>query len=348
MQFRLDVPSSVMIHYLVTHGHSYTICDYLTGWGQKLQGRLEPISFEQIALSGTRQRGAYIFTDLERLDPAHMELARQAWNTLEAAGNCVLLNNPHQVLRREPMLRVLSQTGRNPFSVHGVNEDFKTIRFPAFIRVHNSHDGAMTELIHSAADLKESPKKIRAEGARDEDLLIVEYTDTSDSDGVFRKYGAFRVGDRIIPRHVLLSRKWMLKYPDLVDEMTVEEERRYLEENPHEAELRQIFDLARIDYGRIDYGVLNGRVVTWEINTNPTIIVPPERLTESRKPLQEIFMTAFAAALEKLDEGAGGDPIPFTVSREQLARLSLLKSDRALRAVRTRAGKLWSRIRNGK
>jgi hypothetical protein len=52
----------------------------------------------------------------------------------------------------------------------------------------------------------------------------------------------------------------------------LEMERRYLETNPHEQDLRKIFRLARIDYGRIDYAMLGDRLQVWEINTNPHII----------------------------------------------------------------------------
>ena len=52
----------------------------------------------------------------------------------------------------------------------------------------------------------------------------------------------------------------------------LEKERRYLETNPHEQDLREFFKLARIDYGKIDYSILGDRLQVWEINTNPHII----------------------------------------------------------------------------
>ena len=51
----------------------------------------------------------------------------------------------------------------------------------------------------------------------------------------------------------------------------VHDEFDYIQKNPHEEQLRQIFDLAHVEYGRIDYSIKNGRVQTWEINLNPTI-----------------------------------------------------------------------------
>ena len=42
-------------------------------------------------------------------------------------------------------------------------------------------------------------------------------------------------------------------------------------------QLREIFDLAQIEYGRIDYGMLDGKVQCWEINTNPGLALAPKK-----------------------------------------------------------------------
>ena len=43
--------------------------------------------------------------------------------------------------------------------------------------------------------------------------LIVEFVDTRGRDNLYRKYGAFRVGDRVLPRHVFHNDAWMVKMP---------------------------------------------------------------------------------------------------------------------------------------
>jgi hypothetical protein len=45
-----------------------------------------------------------------------------------------------------------------------------------------------------------------------------------------------------------------------------------MEENPHARNVAEIFRIARNDYGRIDYTFVNGRLQTYEINLNPTVI----------------------------------------------------------------------------
>ena len=91
------------------------------------------------------------------------------------------------------------------------------------------------------------------------------------------RFGAFLNSAGIFLLRVMLG-SFMLfghGYPKLTKYLmtpeVVEKERRYLTENPHERELREIFRLARIDYGRIDYAMLGDRLQVWEINTNPSI-----------------------------------------------------------------------------
>src|SRR2546430_577175 len=109
------------------------------------------------------------------------------------------------------------------------------------------------------------------DGLAADELLVTEFCDTADGAGIYRKFSAFIVGDRVVPRHVFFSRRWMLKVPDLVTDALVAEERTYVETNPHEHELRAIFDLAGLEWGRIDYGVRDGALQIWEINTNPQL-----------------------------------------------------------------------------
>jgi hypothetical protein len=93
-----------------------------------------------------------------------------------------------------------------------------------------------------------------------------------DTRGLYRKYGAFIIGNRVFPKSVQFSRHWVQKSQALKEPELLREEIEYVEQNPHEKVLREIFALARIEYGRMDYGILNDRVQVWEINTNPTIL----------------------------------------------------------------------------
>jgi hypothetical protein len=105
-------------------------------------------------------------------------------------------------------------------------------------------------------------------------LLIVEWCDTSDAAGVFRKYSAFVIGESIVARHLVCSRDWVVKDFDLYEHDVLWEARRYVAENPDAAFLQEIARLAGVEYGRFDYAFADGRPQIWEINMNPIVIAP--------------------------------------------------------------------------
>jgi hypothetical protein len=132
--------------------------------------------------------------------------------------------------------------------------------------------------------------------------LVVEFRDTHDDQGLFYVYGALLVGESVIPSHVYASRRWAVHIRTSVRTPEVlENERRYMETNPHERELREIFRLARIDYGRIDYSMLGDRVQVWEINTNPGLFVGRNLNDTERKTVISQRAKQFAAAFAKID-----------------------------------------------
>jgi hypothetical protein len=139
-----------------------------------------------------------------------------------------------------------------------------------------------------------------AAGRSRDDTLIVEFCDTADHQGVYRKYSAFVVGARIIPAHIAFSKDWVTKAIDLRDEPLLEEERRFVRENPHEGRLRAIFALAGINFGRIDYALLDGDIQVWEINTDPWLIawVPHD---VGRTPATEESARLLNAAFVEID-----------------------------------------------
>ena len=129
---------------------------------------------------------------------------------------------------------------------------------------------------------------------------MIEFCDAADEDAVIRKYGAFRVGDRILARQIHFSRRWVVRFPDIREPATAREELDYVRSNPHREELAEIFALARIDYGRVDYSVVDGRIQVWEINTNPMILIPRDRRDPLRAAAHDAFGQAFNAALREL------------------------------------------------
>ena len=322
-----------MIRILLTRAHGYTVQHYLETWGRDLRGTVATTCYEDLAFGCRLKPGTYVFSDLERLDDAQLEFAKQIWRTLAARPESFrLMNDPSKVLRRYELLKALHADGTNAFEAHRLNNGAPPPRkFPLFLRRESDHDGAISPLIHSAAEFERAVADCTAAGVPRGDLLAVEYCDTSDANGVFRKYSAFRVGERLIARHALFSRKWMVKLADETDAQWVEEERQYLESHPHAAELRRVYDVAQIDYGRIDYSLLDGRIQVWEINTNPNITPAPMHVAPGRLPTQWAFIRQLGEAFQAADLKADGPPATVRADARLARRLNVTPRRRAQR-----------------
>ena len=106
------------------------------------------------------------------------------------------------------------------------------MRFPAFLRIENDHEGNRTEVLENQGQLEQNLQSLKSQYKELNDWLITEFCDTRDPDGIFRKYSAFMVNGNIVPRHLFFSRKWCQKRKDLAESFQREEELSYLQDNP--------------------------------------------------------------------------------------------------------------------
>lgn len=296
-----------MIHYLGYARHLYTMHKHLQFWGDVLRDHVVPFSYERFSEERRFPPGVYIFSDIERLTAPMTHAVTQRFNALESAAEpSVLLNHPTRTMKRYELLRALYEARINAFDVFRLTEVRRPSRFPVFLRpeLHVMKEKTLP-LIESEAELDAATEQLHRRGVQRDDMLIVEFCDTADADGIYRKYSAFRIGDRIVPRHINFSRGWFIKSPDgtVGDDVGVEEEWQYLNENPHARALMDVFELANIEYGRIDYAVLDGRIQVWEINTNPNMGPLEEKPSRDspRWPVQALFAREYEAALLALD-----------------------------------------------
>jgi hypothetical protein len=292
-----------VIVYVVRRRHRYTIDLFLSTYAARLPFRLEVMSWERAFRARRLPTATYLFADLERLDPADQERAARIRAALLAAPGARVLNDPLRSLGRYEMLRRLHLEGRNDFDAVRLTEARWPDRYPVFLRDEHEHRGALTDLLHSREELEAAIESLLARGQTRDGRIAVGYCAEPDPDGLFRKYGAFRVGERIVPRHVFWSKRWVVRSVAVLDAEREAEELRYVRENPHEAELLEIFRTARIEYGRIDYGLVDGRIQTWEINTNAVLAGDEGRGTE-RAATREQFVERFIEALAAVDTDA--------------------------------------------
>lgn len=263
-----------MIFYLCTEKNKHPIKSFLKDCNTSLLLKLNFITYEQIIRYRYIPVGTYIFTDIELLTPFQAEAIAKIWQRLASIENIQLLNHPTRSMKRYELLRSLYNNGLNKFNVYHLDEGKTPEKFPVFLRVANDHHGSETSLIETSEELAKITAEFEVQGKSKENRIITEFCDTSDEQGIFRKYSAFIIGDRVIPISMFLGYNWMLKNSsneqlEAIKNLRTQEESYYVATNPHQAELKKIFQLASIDYGRIDYSILNGKIQTWEINTNP-------------------------------------------------------------------------------
>ncbi len=211
-------------------------------------------------------------------------------------GAAKVLNDPTRSLLRYDLLRALHERGINRFNVYRLSEGALPRRFPVFVRREHGHRDPLSPLLRTAAEYAAAVAELGAGPGSLADNIVVEFCDTADDTGLYRKYSAFIVGERIIPRHVFFSRSWMVKMPELAEPSMLAEERAFLEGDTHADALREIFRLARVSYGRIDYSLLDGRPQTWEINTNPMLVSGPDEPVPGRRAIHLRFVEMAAAA----------------------------------------------------
>jgi hypothetical protein len=232
-----------------------------------------------------------------------------------------VLNAAREALRRYELLRSLHQSGRNDFRAHRADGPLDAVRFPVFVRLADRHTGSLTPLLHDRAALRRAMAYLWLRRMPRSSLLVMEFCETASAEGLYRKYAMFRIGDAYIPRHLLIGRHWMTKGDTReADEGTMAEETIYLRDNPHAAWVREVFEMAHIEYGRLDYGVCNGRPQAWEINFTPVLA----GAAYTANPDKERSNAAMREAFERIDPGPieGGEVrAEFPPALEEQARL---------------------------
>jgi len=322
-----------MIHYVVTETGSFSIRIYLAEEGRALADRMRVVTYEELPRLNTLPAGVWVFTEFDLLDTPLRDVALLVSDRLRAASGVRIVNDPRDVRWRVDLLRAAHIVGLNEFQAWPATKvSFITngtiaadtvsaaaLRYPVFVRFADRHIGSLTPLIDSPRGLEKEIAVLMGNGARRDELLVVEFCDTRDAEGIVRKYSAYLIGDRVVPRYLECSRDWMVKWDARIfDRVRADEETRYLGTNPHDAWIREVCRLARIEYGRVDYGVHDGRPQLWEINTNSTIGRGPGPVVPQRPdivaykqmvaPAFAAFYASFGAAWDALDDGGDGNP----------------------------------------
>ncbi len=332
-----------MIHFVVPAAQAFGMRDYLAFWGLGVADRVRIVPYEELVGRTSLERGAYVLAALDQLDEPTLGFVRGLHARVAGLDGFRFLNHPERTLGRHALLAELHRLGWNDFRAVRATEELSGLRYPVFLRGDRTHDGALTPLLRSPREVDEGIGLLALQGRRLRDLLAVEFCPTADGDGWYRKFSAFAVGGRVVPRSLAYGREWMLKSQG--NEYSLEmvlEERDYVVGNPHGEQLAEIFRVAGVEYGRIDYSLREGRIQTWEINLNPSIgrgLRPPSgrvpgELEPVRDETKEHFYRCFQAALEAVDLPSSGAPVE--LSGFGLPRVRVAPADTPARVLRRR------------
>lgn len=293
-----------MIHIFVSRIGSHTFKDYLADWSGDIRDKFIVHHYENYLKWPSPQLGTYLFTDHERLSVAQLNLAIDyADQLMRRLPDVKVLNHPKHVLRRLGLLKKLSRSGINRFRAFVLADVPDDFRFPGFLRLAREHNGSASPLLKNRAELLSAAVRLLASGVEASDILAVEFCETRCSDGFYRKYSFFRIGDTFIPAHIIFSAHWVAKDGALNSDQ-VEEERRFHLERLRETWVRSVFDAASIDYGRIDFSICaDGSAQVWEINTNPILLYSRANYQQRAPleiPLKQNLAEAFLNAWRQL------------------------------------------------
>jgi hypothetical protein len=290
------------IHYFCEAGHSYTLGIFAAFHAQEIAEAIRLIPYQFVDRVDGFGPGAYIFTDFDRLVSRNIE-ELSAWADALLETGRTVLNHPKRALGRFDLLRTLHGAELNRFNVHRLEDAGKVERFPVFIRNEGGHGRTLTDLIPDRPSLEAAAAALATRPDR-EDLMIVEFGNVPGADGRYRKYSAYRVGEVIYPQHCFSSPGWWIKFnADDMDEEQIEEHLDYVATNPHREPLREVFELAGIDYGRIDYCMVDGRVQTFEINTNPTVVQGTAYRAGDMSQYAKLHEDALLQLIERASDG---------------------------------------------
>jgi len=279
----------------LTHWHGRNTLWPLAGPGEDVS--IGVIDFRRLRALPSFRASALVICDVERLsveDEYRLAEVVRGWKAKPDAPR--ILNTPPKAMRRFALMKTLRARGVQNIDIYRLDDPatLDRISFPCFIREENGHilDDVAPALLHDRDALAAAVADLQNAGHPLFGKVAIEYEDLRRADGLYTKYSYFRAGDALIPAHKFFSDHWFVKTvsSDLLaarPELAAEE-RDFVETQPYKEEVREIFDMAGVEYGRIDFGVKpDGALVVFEINTNPNHrhekVIPQVRLETYRK-----------------------------------------------------------------
>lgn len=290
-----------MVIYLSRWDHAYTVKSL------RREKLFKPMSYDEAFQAKSLPSGTYIFTDLDRLGTWELELAAVVYRVLKEAGAQVI-NDPAKVRTRYSLLKTLYLEGVNTFQVYRPSLGEWPERYPVFVRRDHFHSGVLSELIEDETSLRDALDKASKDGIPDSNLMVVEYAAEPTREGLFQKHAVYRIVDRYFRDLTVNESNWVAKFGEhgVAGEELYQNELDNMQAVPFSETIRQVFEIANIEYGRVDFGIVAGKPQFYEINTNPHVGFHLSKHPFSQRLKSHgIFKDNYRAAVHALEK-----PIP--------------------------------------
>ena len=176
-------------------------------------------------------------------------------------------------------------------------EEFKKtlggLSTPLLIREDWVH-GSESYLIQNTSDLDSVPFD------QFKDPIAVEFIDTKDEEGLYRKYRYFAIGDMGIPGPLMLSHGWEVRNNQrvLAEKQKAEEIAYFSGEDPNHEQLQLARKALGFDYMAFDYSYdAEGNMVVWE--PNPFAVIWSSRQPYQMPSIDRIYTALLKFYLER-------------------------------------------------
>ncbi|MGY8767220.1 MAG: hypothetical protein ACKVH8_02155 [Pirellulales bacterium] len=300
-----------MIYYLVSSRHSCTFSPYFEDWGKPVQDLVKTLYYEDLDLQKPFAPGLYIFTDHERLLRPEMKIIKQLASQMEQyPSHFRIFNNPNTALTRFKMLESWYESDINQSRAYRIDSLPEDIKFPVFTKREFDHTDRTMRLARSKDELHHVLRRLTfRERLRRREMMLLEYCDVSDGQGVFQKYSIMRIGDYYVPKHIHSSKEWITKHSEILSDEINQEEFNYIRAAAAPEDVKRGFEIAGLEYGRMDYGLKDGKVQIWEINSNPVVLPTRESLDPKRVPGQAESARQINKAYQQVNFSPDLEPI---------------------------------------
>ncbi len=175
------------------------------------------------------------------------------------------------------------------------------LHYPLLIRRDGVHKGQDVVLVQHAQEARHLIEERQRDNAQPNFNVAIEYVETAGKDGLYRKYRSLVIGNQIIPRHLFVSKHWLVNFTNgIFNAASRQEIWDFIHKDlPNHQALLNAAKTAGQDIMALDYSIdQQGNPIFWEANLHFLMAgdVSPDEVERFLK-----FTGLSAAEVKRLD-----------------------------------------------